>query len=99
MNSSDFLNQCKKNREILEFTYQDMANCLVDMSAKEYSLFEMGKIKNISKENLKRIVRVLCIADVNNFNLNDYIDIEYLSEEEILDLGKIVETLVGELDD
>ena len=99
MDSSTFLKQCKKNREILEFTYQDMANCLINMSAKEYSLFETGKTKTISKENLKRLVRVLCIEEMYQFDLNDYIDTSGLTEEEILDLSNIVEQLVGEIDD
>ena len=99
MNTISFLNQCKKNREILELTYQDMANVLLAMSAKEYEQFEQGKTKKISKENLLRIVRILCIQNTYSFSLNEYIDVDGLNAEEIQDLSNIIEKLVGELDD
>ena len=98
MNGTMFLKQCKKNREILDLTYQDISNALIDMSAKEYEAFEKGKSTIISKENIKRLYRILCIEEVNTFNLSDYIDTEGLTKEEIVDLAKIAEKLVGEVD-
>lgn len=99
MDKQAFLKQCKTNREILELSYEDMSNCLIDMNVKEYKAFENGSKNTISKENLKRIYRVLCLEETNLFNLNDYIDTEGLSKEEILDIASIVEKLVGDLDD
>jgi len=97
MNKSSFLKQCKKNREILDFSYQDISNVLIGVSATEYKNFEDGKIL-VSRENLERIARVLGIEEFNKFNLDDYIDTDGLSEEEIVDLKDIVEKLVGEVD-
>lgn len=99
MNTAIFLSQCKKNREILNLTYQDIANVLINMSPKEYEQFELGKKKTISKENLKRIYKVLCIEEPSFFNINDYIDTTNLNNDEILDLSFILEKLVGDIND
>ena len=97
MNKFEFINQCKKNRKILEFSYKDMSNCLINVSEQEYKLFEDGKC-SMSRENLERLVRVLCINESNEFDLNDYIDTDGLDEEQINDLTNIIEKLVGEVD-
>ena len=98
MNKFEFIEQCKKNREILEYTFSDMSSCLIGVSEKEYKLFEQGKY-SMSKENLERLVRVLCVKNINEFYLEDYVDTTGLREEEINDLKGIVEKLVGEVDD
>ena len=98
MDKLEFIKQCKKNREILEFSFLDVSSCLIDVSENEYRLFEQGKL-SISKENLGRLVRILCIKQQNQFYLEDYVDTSGLSEEEISDLKTVVEELVGELDD
>ena len=97
MNKIEFIRQCKKNREFLEFSYKDMSNCLINVNEDEYKLFEEGKF-SISKENLMRIVRVLCIEESNKFDLSDYIDVNGIDEEQINDLSNIIEELVGEVD-
>ena len=97
MNKVEFIKQCKKNREILEFSYKDMSNCLIDISEEEYKLFEQGKF-SMSRENLVRLARVLCIEENRMFDLSDYIDTDGLDEEQINDLKNIIEKLVGEVD-
>jgi len=90
-----FLNLCVNNRIILELSCDDMASYLVNVSEKEYVAFENGKY-SMSEENLKRICRVLCVRPSSKFKLEDYIDVEGLSEEEYADLSKVVESIVGD---
>lgn len=97
MDKNSFIRQCKKNRELLGFSYKDVNNVLIDAKENEYRAFEDGKVM-LSKENLERIVRVLCIEEFNKFNLDDYIDIDGMDKDEILDLKNIVEKIVGEVD-
>ena len=97
MNKLDFIKQCRENRKILGFTYFDMSACLFNVSEEQYKLFENGKCW-MSEENLRRIVRVLCIEHKKEFYLEDYVDVTGLSEEEVMDIKGIVETLVGEVD-
>lgn len=93
----EFIKQCILNRKNLEFSYKDMSNCLIDVSAKEYEEFEKGNYR-MSQENLKRIMRVLCIHEYKEIDIDSYIDTEGLNEDEIKDLSKIVCELVGEVD-
>ena len=97
MKKENFLRQCIKNREILEYSYKDVSDALENVTEEEYKNFENGKVM-ISKENLQRLVRLLCLEDFNQFDLEQYIDTSGLSDEEIDDLKEVVEKLVGELD-
>ena len=90
-----FIKECIKNRKFLEFSYQDMANCLIDVSAKEYENFEKGLYK-MTKENLIRVARVLCIERPNTLDVSEYIDTSELDDEEINDLGKVIFSIVGD---
>lgn len=94
----EFINECIKNREYLELTCKDMSLCLVNVSEDDYSNFESGKY-SMSKENIERIMRVLCINKPKLFDINKYLDTKGLDEEEIEDLSKIVELIVGEDND
>lgn len=95
---SDFINEfreeCKKNREYLDLTIQDISNALINVSEKEYFDFENGN-KNLSKENLQRLAKILCINKPSLFDIDEYIDTTYLSKEEIEDVSKVVEFIVG----
>ncbi len=97
MKMKEFIKQCKNNREILELSYADVSACLVDMDEKEYEKFENNG-GYISEENIDRLIRLLCIEKINSFNLEEYIDTEGLDEDQIKDLSKIVEEIVGEFD-
>lgn len=90
-----FIKECIKNRKFLDFSYQDMSNCLINVSAKDYESFEKGQYK-MSKENLIRIARVLCVERPNSIDVSQYIDTSDLSEEEIKDLGKVIFSIVGD---
>ena len=90
-----FLKECIKNRKYLSFSFKDMSNCLVNVSEKDYANFEKGTYQ-MSKENLIRISRVLCVKRPTDFNINDYIDTGDLNEDEIKDLTKIICELVGD---
>ena len=90
-----FLLTCINNRKILEYSEKEMASYLEDVSELDYINFEKGKYL-MSQNNLKKIIRVLAITNIKLFNLNDYIETEGLSEEEIKDLSLIVEQIVGE---
>ena len=90
-----FVNECIKNRTYLQFTYKDMENCLINVSAKEYEDFEKLKYK-MTKENLVRIARVLCINKPTIKNISNYIEIEDLSKEELKDITNIISTIVGD---
>lgn len=93
-----FLLTCINNRKTLEYSEKEMASYLVGVSEEDYINFENGKYL-MDEDNVKRIVRVLAITNVELFNVSDYIDTEDLSEEEIKDLSVIVEQIVGEEDD
>lgn len=90
-----FLEECINNRKILELTCADMASYLINVSEKNYVDFENNKY-SMSEENLKRICRVLCVKPKKVFKLDDYIDVNGLSEEEYVDLSEVVETIVGD---
>ena len=90
-----FIKECIKNRKYLEFSYQDMSNCLIDVSAKDYENFEKGQYK-MSKENLIRVARVLCIERPNTIDVSKYIDTNELDEDEVNDLGKVIFSIVGD---
>ena len=92
-----FIKQCIINRNSLEFSCKDMSNCLIDVSEEEYKEFENGNY-SMSKENIERIMRVLCLTEYKEIDINDYIDTNELSEEEIKDLSKIVCDIVGDVD-
>ena len=90
----EFIKDCIKNRKYLGFSYEDMANCLIDMNANDYKNFELGKC-NISKENVTRIIRILCIErpKLNEINLD--LD-STLSNDEKEDLFSIACMLEGD---
>ena len=90
-----FVEECIKNRQYLDFTYKDMANCLTDVNPEDYANFENFKYK-MSKDNLIRIARVLCIKKPVDENIEKYIDTDNLTEEEIKDLSKIISGIVGD---
>ena len=90
-----FLNLCINNRIGLELSCKEMASYLVDVSEKEYIAFEKGKY-SMSENNLRRICRVLCVKPTSNFKVEDYIEVDGLSEEEYEDLSKVIETIVGD---
>lgn len=92
-----FLLTCINNRQVLEYSEKEMASYLVNVSEEDYIKFEHGKYL-MDDNNLKRIARVLAIENKNLFNLEDYIDTDGLSEEEIEDLSKIIYDIVGEVD-
>lgn len=90
-----FVKQCIKNRLYLEFSYQDMSNCLIDVTSSDYENFEKGKYK-MSKENLIRIARVLCVKRPTSLDIKDYIDTTGLTDEEIIDLSKAISVIEGD---
>ena len=99
MNKSEFLNQCKKNREYLNYSTKDVADALIDFSAEDYENFENGRSSYISKENLRRLVDILCLKSNKQFNINDYINTSDLEAEEVKDLKKVIEYIVGDEND
>lgn len=90
-----FVNQCIKNRKILEFSYKDMSNCLINVSEQDYANFEKGTYL-MSKENMIRIARVLCVEKPLFKDISEYIDVSGLSENEIADLSKVISVLEGD---
>ena len=52
----------------------------------------------MSDDNLKRLVRILAIDTLDEFDINDYIEIDGLSDEEIEDLSLIIKEMVGDQD-
>ena len=94
----EFLKECQKNREYLEFSAKDMANCLIGVSEEDYLDFESGK-KGLSKDNIQRLIRVLCIKSPKQFNLDDYIDTKGMSEEELEDFSMVIKMIVGDEND
>ena len=95
MSKSEFINLCKKNREILEFSYEDMSDCLINVSPDNYENFECGNY-SMSKENLIRIARVLCVKKPSSIDIKDYIDTNGMNEEEIKDLARALNAIVGD---
>lgn len=93
-----FLKECIKNRKYLEFTYKDMSNCLINVSETDYENFEHGEYK-MSKDNLIRIFRVLCIKKPTSIAINDYIDTNDLNEDEIKDIARALSVIVGDDND
>ena len=91
----EFKKECKKNREYLGYSFYDVSVSLIDVSEEEYKSFEEGNIV-LSKENIERLARVLCVKKPIEFDVNNYIDTEGLSQEEIDDLSNIVYELVGD---
>ena len=90
-----FLKECIKNRVYLEFSYKDMSNCLDNVSEEEYEEFEKGK-GMLSLDNLRKIAKVLCIEKPIDKDLNKYIDADGLDEEELNDIAKVVNAIVGD---
>ena len=90
-----FVNQCIKNREILEFSYKDMVNCLINITEEDYINFEKGTYL-MSKENMIRIARVLCVEKPLFKDISEYIDVSGLSDNEIADLSKVIAALEGD---
>lgn len=90
-----FVSQCIKNRKILEFSYKDMSNCLINVSESDYINFENGTYL-MSKENMIRIARVLCVEKPLFKDISEYIDVNGLSENEIADLSKIISVIEGD---
>ena len=90
-----FLNECIKNREFLGYSYKDMSNCLIKVTTDQYSAFEKGEYK-MTKDNLMRIIRVLCIEKNKPFDVNEYIDTKGLTKEEIDDLSQVIASIVGD---
>ena len=77
--------------KLIRYTYKEVDD------EEEYKEFENGNY-SMSKENLERIMRVLCLTEYKEIDINDYIDTNELSEEEIKDLSKIVCDIVGDVD-
>ena len=90
-----FVKQCIKNRKYLEFSYKDMVNCLNKVSEEDYANFEKGQYL-MSKDNLIRISRVLCVEKPIFKDIGEYLDTKELSENEIRDLSKVISVLEGE---
>ena len=93
-----FLLTCINNRQILDYSEKEMASYLVNVSEEDYINFEKGRFF-MDEDNIKRIARVLAIKKIELFNLDNYIETDGLSEEEIEDLSAIVAQIVGEEDD
>lgn len=91
-----FIKQCIINRKNLEFSFKDMSNCLINVSEEEYKEFEKGNYE-MSKENLNRLIRVLCLVKPKKIILDDYIDTEGLSDKEKDDLSQIICDIVGDV--
>lgn len=94
----EFIDQCKKNRNYLGYSFNDVADCLIGVSEEDYMNFEENKY-TMSKDNIKRLIRVLCINKPEEIKASDYIDISGLDENEVKDLSDIVEFIVGENND
>lgn len=96
-NYKKFLINCINNRLTLEYSEREMAGYLDNVSEKDYIDFEAGKY-SMSDNNLKKIIRILAVNSIELFDVNDYIDTDGLSEEEIDDLSKVISTIVGDDD-
>ena len=93
----EFKSECKKNREYLGYSFSDVSVSLIDVSEEEYRNFEETDYM-LSRENLERLTRVLCISKPNVFDVNKYIDTSDLNEEELEDITRVVASIVGDLD-
>lgn len=91
----EFLKVCIKNRLFLKLSVEELASYLSGVSSKEYEAFEEGNY-DMSKENIERICRILCVKKPIKFNLEDHIDINSVNDEELEDISKIVEAIVGD---
>ena len=91
----EFVDECIKNRVFLELSYKDVSSCLINVSEENYKSFEEGKF-SLSKENIERLIRVLCIKKPCNIDVNKCIDTTDLNEDEIKDLSMVVEAIVGD---
>jgi len=91
----EFINECINNRTFLGYTSKDVADSLIDVSEQDYIDFEDGKYV-MTNENIKRLMKVLCIEKPNAFDVNKYIDTTGLDEVEVDDLSKIVKAIVGD---
>jgi uncharacterized hydantoinase/oxoprolinase family protein len=91
----EFKNECKKNREYLGYSFSDVSVSLIDVSEEEYRDFEDGSLV-LSKENLERIARVLCVKKPYDFNIENYIDTTGLDDTEIDDLSNVIYSIVGD---
>jgi len=80
----------------LEFTYKDISNCLIGVSEKEYKDFEDGNY-NMSIENVKRLLKVLCIEKPVFSDVEKYLDFSNsdLSKSDIEDIKNIAYEIVG----
>jgi hypothetical protein len=95
---SEFKKECKKNREYLGYSINDVCVCLDNVSEKEYKDFEESSYI-LSRDNIEKLMRVLCVSKPVSFSVNDYIDTDGLSEDEIEDLSKVIYGIVGEDND
>ena len=91
----EFKKECKKNREYLGYSFSDVSVALIDVSEDDYANFEDGN-NVLSKENLERLARVLCVKKPYDFNVENYIDTTGLTIEEIDDLSSILFEIVGD---
>lgn len=91
----EFKKECKKNREYLGYSFSDVSVALIDVSEEDYANFEDGN-NVLSKENLERLARVLCVKKPYDFNVENYIDTTGLTIEEIDDLSSILFEIVGD---
>ena len=94
----EFIDECVKNREFLGYSYNDVASSLINVSEEEYINFEEGNF-SLSSENIKRLMRLLCVKKPSSIDVNKYIDTSGLNEVEIEDLSKMVSIIVGEEND
>jgi uncharacterized hydantoinase/oxoprolinase family protein len=91
----EFKKECKKNREYLGYSFSDVSVALIDVSEEDYANFEDGN-NVLSKENLERLARILCVKKPYDFNVENYIDTTGLTIEEIDDLSSILFEIVGD---
>lgn len=91
----EFLKVCINNRIFLNLSVEEMASYLRNVSSKQYEAFEEGDY-DMSRENIERICRILCVKKPLNFKLEDHIDIDSVDEDDLEDISKIVEAIVGD---
>ena len=93
----EIIKECINNRKYLGLSCKDMSNCLINVSEKDYVEFEQGNYP-MNKENVQRIIKVLCISKPNKKDYSEYIDTTGLNKEEIEDLCSVLEVIVGDDD-
>lgn len=95
-----FISICIKNRKYLGFSFKDISNCLIDVSEEEYKQFEDGKY-NLNRENIIRLMRVLCIKEKELVDLDSLLQLDdnELNEEEKEDIKGIASDILGEVYD